>query len=67
MTRECRICCIKQMMAFVENQTAKAAGVLVWVIPTDEPAGSTPVDDMGADRVLGSFTELLELLPAVVG
>lgn len=49
----------------VDVQTAKAAGVLVWLVSSDAPAGSTPVDDMGADRVLGSFAELMALLPAV--
>ena len=36
------------------------------MVPTDETGGSTPVDDIGADRVLRSFTELLELLPEPV-
>ncbi|QJW96055.1 HAD family hydrolase [Frigoriglobus tundricola] len=47
----------------VDVQAAKAAGVPVWLIPADETGGSTPVHDAGADRVLRSFTELLELLP----
>ena len=47
----------------VDVQTARAAGVPVWLVSTDGPGGATPVDDMGADRVLGSFTEILELLP----
>ena len=48
----------------VDVQTARAAGVPVWLVSNDESGGSTPVDDMGADRVLRSFEELLELLPA---
>jgi 2-phosphoglycolate phosphatase len=49
----------------VDVQTAKAAGVPVWLVSPDETGDSTPVDGMGADRVLRSFTELLELLPKV--
>jgi 2-phosphoglycolate phosphatase len=49
----------------VDVQTAKAANVPVWLVSPDEMGDSTPVDDMGADRVLRSFTELLELLPKV--
>jgi phosphoglycolate phosphatase len=47
----------------VDVQTAKAAGVPVWIVLPDgtDPAG--PVD-WGADRVLHSFTDLLGLLPA---
>lgn len=47
----------------VDVQAARAAGVPVWLIPADETGGSAPVHDAGADRVLRSFTELLELLP----
>lgn len=44
----------------VDVQTARAAGVAVWLVPT----GSTEPNEP-ADRVLTSFAELLELLPAV--
>jgi phosphoglycolate phosphatase len=49
----------------VDVQTAKAAGVPVWLVSPDETGSSTPVEDLGADRVLRSFRELLTLLPAV--
>lgn len=42
----------------VDVQTARAAGVAVWLVPT-----GTTADDEPADRVLASFAELLELLP----
>lgn len=47
----------------VDVQTAKAAGVPVWLVSTDGTGGPTPVDDTGADRVLRSFAEILALLP----
>jgi phosphoglycolate phosphatase len=50
----------------VDVQTARAAGVPVWLVSADETGGSTPVDGMGADRMLRSFAELLELLPPPV-
>jgi phosphoglycolate phosphatase len=46
----------------VDVQTARAAGVLVWVVLPDGADRSAPVG-WGADRVLNSFTELLDLLP----
>jgi phosphoglycolate phosphatase len=48
----------------VDVQTGKAAGVPVWLVSGDGTGGPAPVEDMGADRVLSSFVELLELLPA---
>ncbi len=48
----------------VDVQTAKAAGVPVWLVSTDETGDLTSGEGIGADRVLRSFTELLELLPA---
>lgn len=48
----------------VDVQTAKAAGVLSWIVLPDGTASETPVG-MEADRVLGSFTELLTLLPGI--
>ncbi|MBP3958470.1 HAD-IA family hydrolase [Gemmata sp. G18] len=42
----------------VDVQTARAAGIAVWLVPT----GSTEPNEP-ADRVLTSFAELLELLP----
>jgi N-acetyl-D-muramate 6-phosphate phosphatase len=44
----------------VDVQTAKAVGIPVWLVP-----GGTHGDGDAPDRVLGSFTELLELLPGV--
>jgi 2-phosphoglycolate phosphatase len=50
----------------VDVQTARAASVPVWLISTDETGGSAPVEGAAdADRVLRSFTELLDLLPAM--
>jgi phosphoglycolate phosphatase len=54
----------------VDVQTAKAAGVPVWLVSaaesTDGTGGPAPVvGAAGADRVLGSFAELLNLLPPV--
>jgi phosphoglycolate phosphatase len=46
----------------VDVQTAKAAGVPVWVVLPDGSDPAKPVD-WGADRVLHSFTNLLGLLP----
>ncbi len=43
----------------VDVQTARAAGVAVWLVPTGTTATNEP-----ADRVLNSFGELLALLPA---
>jgi phosphoglycolate phosphatase len=46
----------------VDVQTAKAAGVPVWLVP----GGATGVAEAaaaGPDRVLTGFAELLELLP----
>lgn len=48
----------------VDVQTAKAAGVPVWLVP----GGAAGWDDAlaaGPDRVLTSFAEMLELLPAL--
>lgn len=47
----------------VDVQTARAAGVPVWVVLPDGSDRSAPVG-WGADRVLSSFAELRELLPA---
>ena len=47
----------------VDVQTARAAGVPVWLVSTDETTDWNPVSGVGADRVLRSFTELLALLP----
>lgn len=49
----------------VDVQTAKAAGVPVWLVSCDGTGGLAPLDGMGADRVLVSFADLLELLPSV--
>jgi phosphoglycolate phosphatase len=49
----------------VDVQTAKAAGVPVWLVSTDETPDLTSVEGIGADRVLPSFATLLELLPVV--
>jgi phosphoglycolate phosphatase len=46
----------------VDVQTAKAAGVPVWIVFPDGSDPSVPVE-WGADRVLRSFVELLDLLP----
>jgi phosphoglycolate phosphatase len=46
----------------VDVQTAKAAGVLVWIVLSDGSDRAGPVE-WGADRVLHSFAELLDLLP----
>jgi phosphoglycolate phosphatase len=48
----------------VDVQTARAAGVPVWLVPSQETGSSLPENELGADRVLRSFAELLELLPA---
>jgi phosphoglycolate phosphatase len=46
----------------VDVQTAKAAGVPVWLVLADETADVSPVEGE-ADRVLRSFAELQVLLP----
>jgi phosphoglycolate phosphatase len=48
----------------VDVETAKAAGVAVWLVP----GGATGIDsaaNAGPDRVLKGFGELLELVPVV--
>lgn len=48
----------------VDVQTAKAAGVPVWLVP----GGASGWDEAlaaGPDRVLGGFADMLDLLPAV--
>jgi len=51
----------------VDVQTARAAGVPVWLVSTDQTTGLEAVESAGADRVLRSFAELLALLPAPPG
>jgi phosphoglycolate phosphatase len=46
----------------VDVQTAQAAGVLVWIVLPDGSECAEAVE-WGANRVLRSFTELLDLLP----
>ncbi len=48
----------------VDVQTARAAGMLVWVVLPDGFTQSEPVS-WGADRVLQSFNELRDLLPGL--
>lgn len=47
----------------VDVQTARAAGVPVWLILADGGGEPDSVEGAGADRVLRSFAELLEFLP----
>src|SRR5262249_43650233 len=49
----------------VDVATARAAAVPVWLV--EGGAVGQEADAAGADRVLGGFAELLELLPAVGG
>jgi phosphoglycolate phosphatase len=53
----------------VDTQTARAAGVPVWLILPDGIAPADPVEgeEVEADRVLRSFSELLDFLPKVAG
>jgi phosphoglycolate phosphatase len=48
----------------VDVQTARAAGVPVWLVPGGATDGAA-MANTGADRVLTRFAELLELLPEV--
>jgi phosphoglycolate phosphatase len=51
----------------VDVQTARAAGVTVWLVSADGIARPAPVEGAAPDRTLGSFAELLNLLPAPPG
>lgn len=46
----------------VDVQTARAAGLPVWLVPTAAPPAPGPVPD-APDRALRAFTDLLDLLP----
>ena len=48
----------------VDVQTAKAAGVRVWLVPGGA-TGQETAANAGPDRVLKDFGELSELLPRV--
>ena len=46
----------------IDVKTAKAAGVECWLVPGGA-AGQESAEAAGPDRVLGHFTEMLDLLP----
>jgi hypothetical protein len=46
----------------VDVQTARAAGVRVWIVSPDGPGAFPPAGGAAPDRVLGSFVELPGLI-----